>query len=143
TFFPGTLDQSAARIVTLAPGQAVTGIEFTIATVAAFRVSGVVNDQTGRPSPRAMVTLIPDIRTSALFMPMMTIAADDGTFEIGEVVPGTYRIKATGNQGGDAGGIGAGSFGFVVASDGEPSGPGTITVGSADITGLTVVASRR
>ena len=141
TFFPGTLDQSAARIVTLAPGQAATGIEFTIATVAAFRISGVVIDQAGRPSPRAMVTLIPDIRAS--FMPMMTIAADDGTFEIGEVVPGTYRINANKNQGGDAGGIGAVSFGFVEASDGAPSVPGTITVGSADMTGLTVVASRR
>ena len=38
TFFPGTLDQNAASTVTLVSGQAVTGIEFPIATVAAFRV---------------------------------------------------------------------------------------------------------
>jgi hypothetical protein len=143
TYFPGTVDQNAARVMTLAPGQAVSGVEFTIATVAAFRVSGVVVDQAGRPSPHAMVMLIPDLRTSGSFMPMMGMAADDGTFTIGEVLPGTYCINAIANEGGPGGGIGAGSFGFVVASDGVPSGPGTITVGSADITGLTVVANRR
>jgi hypothetical protein len=143
TYFPGTLDQNAARIITLAPGQGVAGVEFAIVTVAAFRVSGVVVDQAGRPSPHAMVTLIPDMRTSASFMPMMAIAADDGTFAIGEVVPGTYRVNANANESGPAGGIGAGSFGFAVASDGAASGPGSITVSSADITGLTVVASRK
>jgi hypothetical protein len=34
-----------------------------------------------------MVTLIPDMRTSASFMPMMAMAANDGTFIIGEVAP--------------------------------------------------------
>src|SRR3954447_23181046 len=62
TFFPGTRDQDAGSIVTLVPGQAVTGIEFPIVMVAAFRVSGVVVDQNGRPSPNAIVTLIPNIR---------------------------------------------------------------------------------
>ena len=141
TFFPGTLDERAAGIVTLVPGQAVTGIEFTMATVAAFRVSGTVVDQSGRPSPHAMVTLIPNIRTSAFFMPTMAIAGDDGTFEIGQVIPGTYRVSATANQGGAGGGIGAVSF--SVASDGSPSGPDMITVSSADITGLRIVADRR
>jgi carboxypeptidase family protein len=141
TFFPGTLDQNAASTVTLVSGQAVSGIEFPIATVAAFRVSGVVVDQSGRPSPNAMVTLIPNIRTSAFFMPTMAVAGDDGTFEIGQVIPGTYRIKANANEAGAGGGIGAVSF--DVASDGTPSGLDAITVGSADITGLSVVASRR
>jgi protocatechuate 3,4-dioxygenase beta subunit len=141
TFFPGTLDQNAASIVTLVPGQAVTGMEFTIVTVAAFRVSGVVVDQAGRPSPDAMVTLIPDIRTSGSFMPMMAMAADDGTFEIGQVIPGTYRINANANERGAGSGIGAISFG--IASDDTRSGPGTITVGAADMTGLRVVASSR
>src|SRR5439155_26105372 len=112
--------------------------------------------QGGRPSPHAMVTLIPEMRTSASFMPMMAMADDDGTFTIGEVAPGTYHINATANAGGPAGGIGAASFGFVEAFDvgvdgtrtrfavsGAPSGPGTITVSSADLTGLTVVANRR
>jgi hypothetical protein len=138
TFFPGTLDHAAASTVTLVSGQAVTGIEFAIATVAAFRVSGVVVDQTGRPSPRAIITLIPNIRSSAFFMPTMAVAGDDGAFEIGQVLPGAYRISANANEGAAGGGIGAVSF--DVASDGTPSGPDMITVGSADISGLRVVA---
>ncbi len=140
TFFPGALDQNAASIVTLTPGQAITGIEFTIATVVAFRVSGVVVDESGRPSPGAMVTLIPNVRSSGFFMPMMALAGDDGTFEMGQVLPGTYRITANVNEGGAGGGIGS-MFGVI--SDDVPSGPGTITIGSADVTGLRVVGSRR
>jgi len=142
TFFPGTPDQNAARSVTLAPGQTVTGVEFTMIAVSAFRVSGVVVDQAGRPSPQAMVTLIPDLRSSGLFMPIMVLAADDGTFEIGQVIPGTYHLDASAREGG-VGATGGGGF-FAAFSDDAPlSGPGTITVGSADLTGLRVVASRR
>jgi hypothetical protein len=142
TFFPGVLDQSVASIVTLTAGQTITGIEFAIAAVAAYRVSGVVVDQAGRPSPRAMVTLLSDFRAMTSFMPRMTIAADDGTFEIGEVVPGTYRITADESQEAASGGIGASFFSFEV-SDGAPPGPDTITVGSTDVRGVTVVAKRR
>jgi hypothetical protein len=117
------------------------GIEFAVATVTAFRVSGVAVDQSGRPSPGAIVTLIPNIRSSASFMPTMAIADDDGAFEIGQVIPGTYSLNAHANEGGSGGAFGAVSFG--VASDGTPSGTDTITVGAADIRGLRVVASRR
>jgi hypothetical protein len=141
TFFPGTSDQNAARSVILAPGQTIAGIEFAMITVSAFRVSGVVVDQAGRPSPRAMVMLIPDVRSSGLFMPMMALAADDGTFEIGQVIPGTYRLDASASEGG-VGATGGGGF-FAAFSDDAPSRTGTITVGSADMNGLTVVASRR
>ena len=143
TFFPGTLDKSAARVVTLAAGQAISDVEFTIATVAAFRVSGVVIDQAGHPSPHAMVTLIPDFRTSGSFMPMMTMAADDGTFEIGEVLPGKYRVSASASEAQGAGGIGGGFFAFAESDEVTPLGPGAITVDAADITGLKVVAGRR
>jgi hypothetical protein len=139
TFFPGTLDQNAARSVILASGQTVTGIEFTMITVSAFRVSGVVVDQAGRPSPQAEVMLIPDLRSSV--MPMMAIAADDGTFEIGQVIPGTYRLNATAREGG-VGATGGGGFFAAFSDDTPPSGPGTITVGSADMTGLRVVVRR-
>jgi hypothetical protein len=143
TYFPGTLDQNAARIMTLAPGEAAIGVEFAIATVAAFRVSGTAVDQAGHPSPGAMVMLIPDMRSNASFMPMMSIAADDGTFTIGDVAAGTYHTMANATAGSAAGGIGAVSFGFVEHSDGSLSGPATITVGSADVTGITVVVTNR
>jgi hypothetical protein len=89
-----------------------------------------------------MVTLIQDVGTSASFMPIMSIAADDGTFTIGEVAPGTYHINANANASG-SGGIGAVSFGFVAEVQDSPSGPGIITVSAADTIGFTVVANRR
>src|SRR5215467_769631 len=143
TFFPGALDKNAARVVTLAAGQAITDVEFTIATVAAFRVSGVVVDQAGRPSPHATVTLIPDLRTSGSFLPMMIVAADDGTFEIGEVLPGQYRVRANASEAQGAGGISSGFFAFAESDEVTPSDPGVITVDDADISGLRVVAGRR
>jgi hypothetical protein len=88
-----------------------------------------------------MVTLIPNTSASAFFVPAMALAGDDGTFEIGQVIPGTYRINANANEAAGDGGIGAVSF--LVASDSAPSGPDAITVDSADVTGLRVVASRR
>ena len=141
TFYPGTLDQNAARAIRLTPGQVITGIDFTIGTVAAFRVSGIAFDQAGRPSPHAMVTLMPDIRMIGSFMPMMAIAGEDGMFEFGEVIPGTYRIVAHASDGEAGGGIGAVSFAH--SSDDTPSGPGAIVVGTADVTGVKVVASPR
>jgi hypothetical protein len=129
--------------MTLTPSQVVTTVEFAIATVAAFRVSGVAVDQAGRPSPRARVTLFSDVSTSGTFMPLMSLAADDGTFTIGDVAPGTYHIRANTNASGGGGGIGAVSFGFAAAADGSLSGPATIVVGPADVTSLTVVVDRR
>jgi hypothetical protein len=76
----------------------------------------------------------------------MAMAGDDGTFTIGEVLPGTYRISATANVDGPFSGVGAVSVGFVDHVDTAegftpaPS-PGTITVGSADIAGLIVVVN--
>jgi hypothetical protein len=64
TYFPGTLDQNTARVITLEPGQAVTNVEFIIATVDAFHISGIAVDKAGRPSPRAMVAIIADERTA-------------------------------------------------------------------------------
>jgi hypothetical protein len=93
--------------------------------------------------PRIGLARLTSWDSSASFMPMMAMAADDGTFTIGEVAPGTYHINATANAAGPAGGIGAGSFEFVATLDGAASGPGPITVSSADITGLTVVGNRR
>jgi hypothetical protein len=85
--------------------------------------------------------LTAEVARLASFAPMMSIAADDGTFTIGDVAPGTYRITAHPNAGGALGGIGAVSF--AVNLDGALSGQATITVGSADVTGLTVLADRK
>ncbi len=134
TFFPGTIDSAAASVVTLVPGQVVTGLEFTIARVPAFRVSGVVIDRAGQPSPGAIVTLVPYQMASAIFMPMMAEARDDGTFAIGEVLPGSYRAQAQAREGRGGGFLGAVSMRF-----GAPADADAITVISSDVADLTIV----
>jgi len=143
TYFPGTRRRIDARILTVTPGQVVTAVEFAIEAVEAFRVSGVVLDRSGRPSPRAMVMLLRNMRLSeSVFTPpMMMMAEADGTFAIGAVAPGTYRVEATAGSGDLAGGIGGSSFLFVEHLDGAPpTAATTITVSSGDVTGVTVVA---
>jgi hypothetical protein len=140
TYFPGTLDQGTARIISLASGQEATGLEFSVKSVAAFRVSGVAVDSAGRPSAHAVVTLMTDWRTSGSFMPLMTIAGDDGTFVIANVIAGKYMIAADANA--EAGGLGA-SGGFVVFTSetrDDVSGVGTEITVAADVKGLKVVA---
>ena len=138
TYFPGTLDQSAARILSLTPGQEAAGLEFAVKTVAAFRVSGVAVDAAGHPSPHAVVTLMSDWRTSGSFMPMMAIAGDDGAFVIANVIAGKYMISADAN----AGGLGAveGFQTFTSEKLDDTSSVGTeVTVAEADVKGLKVV----
>jgi hypothetical protein len=136
TYFPSTIDQHAARVLSLAPGQETNGVDFAIKTVAAFRVSGVAVDSAGHPSPGAVVMLVPDWRTSGSFTPMMSIAGDDGSFVIGNVIAGRYMITADRNAGG------GGSFASLTSeTDASGSKDGTaITVASTDIRGLRVLA---
>lgn len=141
TYFPGTLDQHAAGVTTLAAGQVRDGLDFAIKTAAAFHVSGVVVDAAGHPSPHAIVMLTSDWRTSGMLEPQMSIAADDGTFTIGSVIPGTYQIVADAN---DSAGGGMGSHGMNWSTSegsvgGSKSNAAMITVTGADITGLKVV----
>jgi hypothetical protein len=145
TYFPGTIDQSAARVMTLTAGQSVTGLEFAVITVRACHVSGTAVDQSGRPSPHALITLFPDMRqTSGSFNPMISNADDDGTFTMDNVAPGTYEIIANANAAVD-GGAGLGAFTQTFNITDDPSVPrrATVTITSADVTGVTVIVDRR
>jgi hypothetical protein len=116
-------------------------VEFSILKVKAFHVSGVVVDPAGRPSPGAIVMLMPDWPTSGAFTPIEAMAADDGTFVIGNVIAGSYSILAEPNAGG-GGAMGAIMFSSETSSD--SSKPGTsVTVTSSDIKGLKVIAKER
>jgi hypothetical protein len=138
TYFPGTIDQEAAQVLSLQAGQTSTNLEFAITTVAAFRVSGVAVDKSGAPSPNAMVMLMPDLRGGLMFEPMMRMSGEDGTFTFTNVVPGTYRISASP---GDAGGMGG--FSISVGESGASALPGTtVSVATANITGLKVPVDR-
>jgi hypothetical protein len=114
TYYPGTTERNAARRLMLASGQTVNGLQFTMETAPAARVSGIVVDDVGRPQADAIVVMMQAPRADGSFTPMMKPAGQDGTFRFEAVAPGTYRILANpGSQGG-------GFFGADAFSTGDP-----------------------
>ena len=162
TYYPGTIEQASAMPVVVAAGAEVGNISFTLQPVPAFRVSGLVVDEEGKPLAGAMVMLIADPRTGAFSGPVGNAkASDDGRFEIDGVVAGAYRANASvpvsiSTGGGVTGGVVAGVSGGVMVS-GTSSGAVTwssgpmssamdqapdVIVADADVSGIRVVARR-
>lgn len=150
TYYPGTSDQAAAQPIAVAAGAEVGNIFLTMRPVPAFRVSGVVVDEDGRPVGDAMVMLMGDPRSGALMGPVgNSTSRADGVFDIDDVPAGSYRANASimlrmtesGRGGGGAGGA-------VSWSSTSTSGAGTmpqpveIVVADADVTGVRVVVRR-
>ena len=166
TYYPGTVDQAGAQAITVAAGAEVSNIVFTLQSVPAYRISGVVVDENGAPIAHAMVMLMHDPRSGMMFMGPGGNAqtGDDGRFSIGDVTPGTYRLNASvpmiNSGGGIAGGAagvstatGSGSFTtWSVTSAGgvtttrtvntTPEQPQEVVVADADVKGVRVVARR-
>ena len=164
TYYPGTVDQAGAQAITVAAGAEVPNIVFTLQSVPAYRVSGMVVDDNGAPIAHAMVMLMNDPRNGTMFMGPGGNAqtGDDGRFSIGDVTPGTYRVNASVpmiSGGGIAGGaagfsttVGSGSFtSWSVSAGGAtttrtvnaaPEQPQEVVVADADIKGVRVIARR-
>jgi hypothetical protein len=96
TFYPGTTDSLAARSITVNEGAEVGNIEFVLQTTPAFRVSGTVVDEDGKPVAGALVRLNGDSKQDVKFMDPDDIATTraDGQFDIYDVPPGTYQARA-------------------------------------------------
>jgi protocatechuate 3,4-dioxygenase beta subunit len=164
TYYPGTTDQVGAQAITVAAGAEVSNIVFTLQSVPAYRISGLVVDENGAPIAHAMVMLMNDPRSGMMFMGPHGNAqtGDDGRFSIGDVTPGAYRLNASvPMMMTSGGGIGAssvvtgggGSFTSwsIASSDGvtttrtvntTPPQPQEVVVTDADVRGVRVVARR-
>ena len=172
TYYPGTVDQVAAHTVTVAAGQTVDNISFSMQSVPAFQVSGRVVDENGAPVAGAMVMLMGDPRGGAFMGPAGTArTGDDGRFTLAAVPSGTYRVNASvtimmGRAGGPtSGGVAAGGAAASAGVTGAVSGSGSfatwssvggvtsgfvggmdqpteVNVNGANVTGLRVVARR-
>ena len=91
---PGTTDEAAAQPLAVAAGAEVGNINFAMQTVAAFRVSGIVVDESGNPVANAMVMLTGDPAAGSMGPVGNARTADDGRFVMNDVPPGTYRANA-------------------------------------------------
>lgn len=154
TFFPGTADVSAAQPVTVQDGETMSDLAFRLVTVPAFRVSGVVVDESGAPVGGVMVMLIggdsrgsDPLRFVGMGSPSMIQSDGSGRFTFGDVPAGSYTLRA----GLEAAGTFATSESFVIDADGTPRAgetgpepalpPGTIevTVENANVSDLKIV----
>jgi hypothetical protein len=96
TYYPGTINKSEAQVVSLAQADTVTGLEFRLIAVPAFRVSGIAIDESGKPVADAMITIVPaSARSQGGFtQTLMGRSNADGTFVIGGVMAGWYAVTA-------------------------------------------------
>ena len=145
---------AGAQVITVAAGQTISSLEFAMLSAVGYSITGVVVDETNKLVGGAMVMVMPTQpvglgpRGSARTLP-------DGTFRINGVTPGAYRLNASvpvtfstgggtvaGSGGGavtwSSGGIGGGS----VSYSSGPSSMLQVTVGDADVTGVTVVVRK-
>jgi hypothetical protein len=96
TYFPGVTRGAEARRVTIAVGQQIGGVDFSLVPGRAAKISGTALDSQGRPFPR--VNLTEEVRgmNFASFRSGPDVhAAPDGSFSATNVPPGQYRLVAS------------------------------------------------
>jgi hypothetical protein len=114
TYYPGTLDTSAAQRIRLGYGEERTDLSIQMIPAKMARVVGRVLDAAGAPAGRVSVMLSPSDRLGAPgFMITRGISGADGTFTFRNVPPGSYTLQAFGRQTTSAGNLGASEFGWL------------------------------
>lgn len=97
TYFPDATDPAGAHAITLGAGQTSDAIVIRMLDAPAFRVSGVVVDETGRPVANAIVRLDSDpadVPTFSFGRYLQTRTDASGVFTIGHVTSATYTLVA-------------------------------------------------
>jgi hypothetical protein len=92
TYYPGTIGKDTARPIIVAAGQVIGGLQWSMISTPARRISGVVVDETGVLVPDGRVALYEDVSYGGINAPMMARTDRNGRFHFSGVVPGTYRV---------------------------------------------------
>ena len=131
TYFPGTTETSAARLVTLAPGQDAKDVSFALTPAPTVPVAGMVVDGEGKPISGANLELMPALTNGPQLMAIVRSGAGpDGQFAFRNVPPGSYTIQAfnVGVRLSDALNLGASPFGYLTFRAGEQVDTGHLVV---------------
>ena len=167
TYYPGTIDQSAAQPIAITEGDTKGNIEFRMLTVPAFNVSGRVVDEQGQPVAHAMVMMVSEGRGNAVFFGPIGggQSDDDGRFTVRQVPAGSYRVSASvpvqlqgggistwssSSAGGASGAVSARVTGGIASngivfnslSGSAEGGAANVAVADADVTGIQLVVKR-
>jgi hypothetical protein len=94
-FYPNAVSPSDATIITIAPGDERSGVDFTLGSVTAVRVSGVLTGPEG-PAAGHGVRLYPAERSTPAFPVPVAYGQTDaaGRFALIGVTPGSYVVQA-------------------------------------------------
>ncbi len=157
TYYPGTPDKDAAQVIAVGSAQTVSGLQFSMVSLPAHQVSGVLVDEAGSPLAGAIVMLMIDPKKGGPPTPATGQTDENGRFKIGGIVPGTYRVMTGMSslppgppvQGGVrvalpvgvTGGIFVGGRDTGLSPTPPAIAPLEITVENADITDLRIVVS--
>jgi hypothetical protein len=136
-YYPGTPVAADATPIAVGAGEERSGLDFVVRHVPVARVRGTVMGPSGAPVPRAFVQLAastaPVWFASTAPESLGTTSGPDGTFELGPVSPGDYRLLARGDVGSPSvnpgGGPASGPFWWV-------SMPVSITGGDIELAAL-------
>ena len=96
TYYPGSTDVVGAQRITVDVGDEQTNVNFSLLPVRTARVTGIVVDASGAPVGPGNVTLttVFDVSDAGVPLGASTRLEADGSFEIGDVVPGSYTLIA-------------------------------------------------
>ena len=136
TYYPGTGVAQQADRVSVGLGAETSGINFALMPVRTVKISGTAMDSQGRPMAGAFVMVREDMRRGETVMMMFggggTRVQDDGTFTISNVSPGDYVLEARPMGAGRPRG----------ADDEQEVGFATVSVGSEDVAGVSLVGTK-
>jgi Carboxypeptidase regulatory-like domain len=99
TYYPGTGNVAQAQRITIAAGQTVGGMSFTLLPIRTVRVSGVALDAQGRPLSGAFIMAV---TRSFMAAGGGATIRPDGKFTISGLTPGDYMLRVNLPGGGES-----------------------------------------
>jgi protocatechuate 3,4-dioxygenase beta subunit len=96
TYYPGSTDSAKASAISVGEGEEVPGVDIALKEVAVYRIRGkVFNQITRKAGKEAQVVVVPrGKRLEVDFGGGAEVKKADGSFEIANVVPGSYVLIA-------------------------------------------------
>lgn len=151
TYHPNSLDTTAAVQLDVPAGGEIQGVNIQMRREKVYSIRGAAADQTTNAAAKGAMIFPEPAEWSAggppEAMPTMTNAAADGSFEIHNLLPGTYTIQGIAGGTLQIGGGGGGGNDFMMMMRLTPGGPGAapessatgkidVTVPNADVNGV-------
>ena len=95
-YYPSAINAAQATVLTLAPGQEITGLDVTLRRITTSVVSGVIRLPDGRPAAGARVQMTAEVPDGP-FRPESGLVLDattdnEGKFRIVQAAPGDYQL---------------------------------------------------